>query len=105
MNTCFYSIVFGRESVCIESDREQNVIALHSSFSRNDLKARISLNVSDVHTRSAGIRELNKAVELRLLRKVHRMENARFLPFILPLFFYRFKIITHFNNPPMCIAI
>ena len=93
-------IILGRESECVESDGEQDIIAFHSSLSGNYLKAGICLNVSNVHTCTAGIRELYQTIELRLGTSVYCVEDLGFIPFLLPFGFYLSEIVFHFICPP-----
>ena len=79
--------VFSRQTVSIEADREEDIIALQSALSADDLKAGISLDVTDVHTVAGGIREFNERIELFLIRAVHSAEGLVLIPVILPLFF------------------
>ena len=95
MNTCFNGIVLCGKSVSVKAYREKNIVSLKPSFSRNDLKTRISLYVSDVHTCARRIRELDKSVKFGLIRIVNGIENALVIPFFLPFFFCLSKIIIH----------
>ena len=95
MNTCFNGIVFRGKSVSVKAYREKHIVALKPSFSRNDLKTRISLDVSYMHTCTRRIRELYKSVKFGLIRIVNGIENALVIPFFLPFFFCLSKIIIH----------
>ena len=94
MNAGFYRIVLRRKTVGVKAYREKNIIALHSALSGDYLKTGISLDMADVHSRSAGIGKLNKGVELFLVGIILRVENAAVLPFFLPLFLCLFKVVV-----------
>ena len=100
MRVRFDRIVFGGQTERIEAHREQHVIALHTALARNDLKARIRLDMPDVHARAGRIRELDKSVEF-LVGPFLRLEAFLLRPLFLPLFFDRGKIISfrHRMNP------
>ena len=61
-----YRIVLGRQAESVKADGKKDVVALKPSLPRDDLKTRIRLDVADVHTCAAGVREFDKAVEFRL---------------------------------------
>ena len=90
----FYSIVLRRQSESVKSYREENVVTLHSALAADNLHAGVSLDVSDMHSCSAGIRELDKPVELREREIVNSVERALLLPAILPFLFNCLKIIV-----------
>mgnify|MGYP006932547698 CR=1 FL=1 len=88
-------IVLGRKPECIPADREQYVVALKPSLAADYLKARISLDMTYVHTCAGGVGELYQRVELRLGVVVFCVERLVFVPVFLPLVFNGGKIITH----------
>ena len=55
MDICFDSVVFCRKTEGVKANGEKDVIALHSSLSGNYFKAGICLDMTNVHTCSAGI--------------------------------------------------
>ena len=87
--------VLGGKTVCIKADREQYVIALHSSLAGDDLKAGICLDVAYVHAVSAGIRELDKVIVLGLGAVVLCFKGVLLFPSLLPFGFNLFKIVFH----------
>ena len=92
-------IVLGRQAVGVKADREQDIVALHAAFAGHDLEARVGLDVSDVHAGARRIRELDKAVELRLFGEVDGMEHTGVFPLVLPFFLDRFKVVGfHFST-------
>ena len=94
MNILLDSRILGRESVCVKSDREEDIVALHSSLTGNYLKARISLDVTNVHTVTRGVREFYQTVELLLAVVVRSLECVMFVPVFLPFGFNRFIVIS-----------
>ena len=92
-------IVLGREAVGVKADREQDIVALHAAFAGHDFEAGIGLDVSDVHAGARRVRELDKAVELRLFGEVDGMEHTGVFPLVLPFFLDRFKVVGfHFST-------
>ena len=59
MDTGFYSVVFGRKTEGVKAYREQNVIALKPLFAGYYLQSGISLDMTNVHSRSRRVRKLN----------------------------------------------
>ena len=82
-----------RQTISIEADRKQHVVALHAAFPADNFQTRICLDVSDMHAVTGGIRELYQCVELRLGVILARTERAVLFPILLPLWFDRGKII------------
>ena len=91
--------VLRRKSERVESDGEKNVVAVHSALSRYDLKSRIRLDVSDVHSRARRVRKLNERVEFLLVALVRGIECAFFFPALLPLLLNCFKFVFHLCPP------
>ena len=99
MNTGLNGGILGGKTESVKSHREEDVVAVHSSLSRNHLKSGISLDVSDVHTRSARIGEFYERVELglfaSLLAGVGCVECFFFIPTALPFLFKISEIVSH----------
>ena len=72
--------VFRGKTERVKADREQYVVSLHTALTGNYLKSRIRLDMSYVHTGSAGIGELDQAIELGLGMIFRRLENVLFIP-------------------------
>ena len=89
----FDCIVFGRKSESVPADGIQNVIALKTLFSCDNVKGGVRSRVTDVKSLTRRIRELDQAVILRKRKVLFCVENAAFFPFLLPLFFCLFKIV------------
>ena len=87
--------VFRGKTESVKADREQNVIALHSLLSGNYFKAGIRLDVTNVHTCTAGIREFNQRVKFGKRIIVFRFKRMVVFPRLLPFFFNGFKIVGH----------
>ena len=86
-------VVFRRKSESVPTDGIQDVIALKALFSCDNVKRRVRSRVADMKSLTRRIRELNQAVILRKRKVLLCVENAAFLPFVLPLFFCLFKIV------------
>ena len=76
----------------------EHVIALKPLFTRHNIQRRIGTRVADVQPLPRRIREFYQAVEFRAVIFVFGMENARFLPPILPFLFHLFKIVVHLQS-------
>ena len=88
-------IVLGRQTERVEADREQDIVALHPALAGYNFKSGICLDMAYMHAGAAGIRKLDKAVELRLVTGIFRMKNTVLFPFILPLFLDFLEVIFH----------
>ena len=95
MHARLYGVVFGGKTERVEADREQDVIALHAAFAGDDIEPGVGLDVADVQSRSARIRELDKRVKFRFARIVARAICFFIEPTLLPLAFDRFEIVFH----------
>ena len=95
MGVGFDGIVFRRQTVCVKADGEQNVVTLHAALSGNDFQAGVSLDVTDVHTCTGGIREFDQTVELLLGMVLGCVEDTGVFPLVLPLFLNIQKIVFH----------
>ena len=104
MHTGFDRIVFGGKTERVKAHGEHYVISLHALLARNYLKTGICLDVSYVHTRTAGVGEFNKRQKLLLFAAcfagICRFKYLGGVPFILPFFLYRFKFVFHSSIPP-----
>ena len=87
-------VVLGGQTERVEAHREQDVIALHAALSGKHLKARIRLDVSDVHASAGRIRELDQCVEFRFAMVLLRLKAAVRVPIRLPLMFDGIKIVN-----------
>ena len=92
-------IILGRESESVETDREQDVIALHTAFSGDDFKACIGFDVSDMHACAARIREFYQTIEFGLVADIFSMEDLFCLPSGLPLRFNFAEVVFHTHSP------
>ena len=95
--------VLGGQTVCVKADGEQYVVALKPSLAAYYLKARISLDMTDVHTCAGGVGELYESVEFRLGTAVFSLKGLMVVPVFLPLTFYGRKVIFflfHFASCP-----
>ena len=98
---CLDRVILSRQAECVETDRVQNVVALHPPLSGDNLDAGICLDVADVHAGAGRVRELDKAVELWLFIKILRLEDPGVLPLFLPLGLDLFYIVFHKRTPPL----
>ena len=87
--------VFRGQTESVKADREKNVIALHSFLSGNYFKSGIRLDVTDVHTGAAGVREFNQSVEFRKRIIAFCFKRMIFFPCFLPFCFNGLKIVRH----------
>ena len=97
MYMVFNSIVLGRKSKSIEAYREQNIIAVHALFARDDIHRGEGARMTDMKSLTGGIREFNKSVELwagRIAR--HCRIGLGLFPVFLPLLLDSRKIVFHF---------
>ena len=88
-------IVLGRQTERVKTDREQYIVALHPALAGYNFKSGIRLDMAYMHTGAAGVRKLDKAVELRLDAGFLCVKNAVLFPFILPLFLDFLEVIFH----------
>jgi hypothetical protein len=103
MGVVFDGGVFGGKTESIKADREKDVIALHSFLSGNNFKTGIRLDMTNVHTCTAGIRELYERIEFRKCMVFLGFKCVFFVPNLLPSFFDGFEIIRHDTDSPSCI--
>ena len=95
-------IVFGRQTVGVKADGEQDVVTLHTALSGHDLQTGIGLDVADVHARARRVRELDQSIKLRLVAVLHGVKDAGVFPFVLPFLFGGFKIVIQKNPSFVC---
>ena len=88
-------IVLGGQAESVVADREQDIVALHPALSRKHFHTAVRLDMADVHAGSAGIGELHKAVEFRLVAEILRLKELGIFPLLLPLGFNLLKIVFH----------
>ena len=93
-------VVLGGKTEGIKAHREKYVVALHTSLARDDLKAGIRLDVSDVHSRARGIGELDESIELLLVAVVLCVERTFTFPAILPFLLKLLKFVSHYCYRP-----
>ena len=93
--------VFRRQTVSVKADREQDVIALETALSADDLQTGVRLDMADMHAVAGRIRELDQRIELRLAAAVLRAEGAVRIPVILPLLFNCQKIVFLHTRKPL----
>ena len=87
--------VLGGQAEGVKADGEQDVVALHTALSADDLQARVGLDVTHVHTHARGVGELYEAVELGLIAVVLCAEDLGVIPTLLPFLFNGGKIVLH----------
>ena len=98
MHAGLYSIVFGRQTEGVKAHGKQHVIPLHAAHTGYDLKSGVCLYMSDVHSRTARIREFDERVKFRLTARflfVKCAEHSRLVPLVLPFFLYCQIIVFH----------
>ena len=93
MNLMLDGIVFSRQTECIPTHREQNIIAFHSPLSGNDIHCGIRSWVSDVQTLTRWVREFDQCIELRFCIIILCVERVMLRPIPLPLCFNGSKVI------------
>ncbi len=86
-----------------KADGVQDVVALHPLFAADDIHRRERARMADVQTRGRGIRELDEAVELRLVAAGNGGIGLGLLPFFLPFLLDGCKIVFH--NKLLCLVI
>ena len=95
VDVVLYREVLGRQTESVKAYREEDVVALHSLFARDDVHRRKGARMADMQTGGGGVRELDKAVELGLVAVSHRSVGLALFPAVLPFFLYCSKIISH----------
>ena len=90
--------VFGRKAEGVIADGENDVVAVHALFARDDIHRGKGTRMAHVKAGGAGIRELNQAVELGPRVAGDRGIGLGLFPLVLPFFLYRSKIIFHVNT-------
>ena len=88
-------IVLGGQAERVPADGIEHVVALKPALARHDVERRIRARMADMKPLTGGIRELYQRVILRLFARIGRVENAGFLPLILPFFFDLFRFVFH----------
>ena len=96
MCSCLYCVVLCRKAECIKSDWEKYIVSLHTTFSGNNFQTGICFDMSYVHSCTAWIWKLYKAIEFRFITVVFGFEDFTFFPFRLPLRLDLFKQVFHF---------
>ena len=92
------SVVLGRQAESVKADREQDIIALHALFARDDVHRGEGARMADMQSLTGGVRELDKAVELGLIAAGDGGIGLGLFPSCLPFLFYRCKIVFHFDQ-------
>ncbi len=99
-------VVFRRQAERIKADRKQHVVSLHPSLSRENLNARICLDMAYVHARAGRIRKLDEPVPFRSFIKIDCLESLCVSPGLLPFRLDFPEIISHFlssvHNKRVC---
>ena len=85
--------VLRRQTVGIEADGEQHIVALHPALPADNLQTGICFDVAHVHAVSGRVRKFHQRIELRLGVVFLCTERTVFLPILLPLGFHCGKII------------
>ena len=95
MNTRLDGGILRGKTVGVKSNGEQNVVSLHPSLAGYYFQTGIGLDVTNVHTGTAGIRELHQTVKFRFAVIFGCVENAFVFPSVLPFLFNGLKIVLH----------
>ena len=95
MCVCLDRIVLSRKSESIESNWEQYIVSLHSSLSGKYLDTGVCFDMANVHSGTAWVRELYKAVKFRFITSVNSFKSLLLFPFFLPFRLDFFKIVFH----------
>ena len=91
----FYRIVLSRKTESVEAYRKKDIVPLHTLLSCDNFKSAVRLDMSDVHSCAARIRELNKRVKLLFCLVFFCDKDFFIIPTRLPLFFDFRKIVIH----------
>ena len=78
-------VVLRRQTEGVPADGEKDIAALHAALAGDDVQRRVRAGMADVQPVSAGVRELDQAVVLGLVRGKLGVEHAAVGPFFLPL--------------------
>ena len=87
--------VLGGQTEGVKADGEQDVVALHTALSADDLQTGVGLDVTHVHTYARGVGEFYEAVELGLFAVILSAEDLGVVPLLLPFGFNGGKIVLH----------
>ena len=85
--------VLGRQAERIPSHRVQHVIALHTLFTRHNVKRSIGARMAYMQALTGRIREFDQRIKLFLFAAVFRLEAMCLIPDVLPLLFNQFVIV------------
>ena len=89
-------IVLRRQAEGVKADGIEYVIALHALFARNDIHRGEGARMAHMQALAGGIRELDQAVKLRLVRLAGDGGiGLGLLPVLLPLLLDRCEIVLH----------
>ena len=87
--------ILGRQAEGVKADRVEDIVALHPLFAADDVHCGERARMADVQAGRRGIRELDQAVEFRLLLAGDGGIGLGLLPLFLPFLFNGFKIVFH----------
>ena len=89
----------------VVADGIQHVVALHAALAGDDVQRRVGAGMAHVQPVSAGVRELDQAVILGLVRGELGFEHAAVGPFLLPFRFNGFRVVLgmllHRSSTPL----
>ena len=104
VNMVFNGEVFGGKTKGVPTHGVQNVIAAKPLFAGDNIKRGVRTGVPDVKPLPRRIGKLHQRVIFFFVAVVLRGKALGFIPDVLPLFFNRFKIVTHYFSP-LCYCI
>ena len=95
--------VFRRQAKCIEADGVQDVVALHTLFTADNIHGRKRARMADMKAGGGGVRKFDQAVKLWLFVPSDGGIGLLLLPFFLPFLLNSCKIVFH--NKLLCLVI
>ena len=97
MLSCLDGILFGWQTICIESHRMQHIESFQTFISGINVGCDVAEWVADVQTGSGRIREHIQYIKFRFGRIDVDFVSLIFFPVALPLFLYLLKVVFHDN--------
>ena len=94
MDMVLNRVVFRRQTESVPADREKHIVAFHAAFAGDDVHCGVAARMTDMQTRSGGVRELNQSIEFGLFVAGFRLEAMGILPALLPFEFDLIRIIS-----------
>ena len=95
--------VFRRQAKGVKANGIQDVVALHTLFTADNIHGRKRARMADMKTGSGGVWELDQAVKLWLFVPSDGGIGLLLLPFFLPFLLNSCKIVFH--NKLLCLVI